>query len=92
MTTVTTAGTDLPLLERKRATWLPPPHKRREIRERVKVSRRELAAELGVSCQAVAWWEDPKGFNPRPRVAIAYRKLLEQLEALALERDELSQE
>jgi transcriptional regulator with XRE-family HTH domain len=91
MTTIPTAGLDLPLLELKRATRLPPPAKRREIRERARVSRRALARELGVSGTAVAWWEHPDGFTPRARVAIAYRQLLEQLEALALELDEQGQ-
>lgn len=92
MSTVPTASLDLPLLALVRATRLPPPAQRRAIRERAGISRRALARELGVSGTAVAWWEDPNGHNPRQPVAIAYRKLLEQLDALATELDEQGQE
>ena len=85
MTMTPTSAIDMPLLELKRATRLPPPSERRAIRERAGVSRRQLARELGVSDAAVAWWEDPCGFTPRPAKALAYRRLLDELRALAEE-------
>lgn len=40
-----------------------------------------VAAELGVSPTAVFWWEKEDGFDPRPAVAVAYKLLLERIEA-----------
>jgi DNA-binding XRE family transcriptional regulator len=85
MTTTPAIPPRMTLIQLKRATRLPPPAERRAIRERAKVSRREIAEELGVSEAAVAWWENPGGFTPRPAVALAYRRLLGQLRGLATE-------
>jgi transcriptional regulator with XRE-family HTH domain len=72
------------LVERVRATRLPPPTQRRAIRTAVGVTLREVAAELGVGQLAVSQWE--RGVRePRPEHAIAYRRLLETLQELARE-------
>lgn len=81
MTITPQAATNLPLVERRRAAELPSPAERREIRDRLRISRRAVAQELGVSGATVQWWEN--GGNPRPARAIAYRRLLDQMEALA---------
>src|SRR5690349_21262026 len=89
MTTLTQQVAAMPLLRRMRATHLPPPEQRRAIREGAGISREDIARELraqGIPATeaAVRWWEKPKdqgGFDPRPARAIAYRRLLEQLQA-----------
>jgi DNA-binding transcriptional regulator YiaG len=69
------------LIERARvANRLPPPWRRRQIRETARVTQRELAAVLGVTVMALNRWE--RGLTtPRGRNAAAYALLLEQLEA-----------
>jgi transcriptional regulator with XRE-family HTH domain len=76
----------MPLADKKRAAALPPPARRREIRERAGVSRQHVGAELGVSGTAIGWWENPNGFTPRNLDRrIAYRQLLDTLEQLGAE-------
>ncbi len=72
------------LVERVRATRRPEPSRRRQIRLAVGVTLREIAEEIGVGTLTVSQWE--RGISrPRFEHAIAYRKLLERLEALAAE-------
>lgn len=73
------------LLERARvANRLPPPSRRRQIRERAGATQRELAGALDVTVMALNRWE--RGLTkPRGRHAAAYARLLEQLEAAAAE-------
>lgn len=88
MTIATKGGTAMPLLQRMRATRLPPPAQRRAIRNRAGLSREEIAAELRsqgfrVTGSAVAWWEKEKvegGLDPRPAKAAAYRQLLDRIQ------------
>ncbi len=64
---------------------LPPPARRRQLREQCGLSAAELAACMGVSRQAVAQWErgvrTPQGENLDTYVA-----MLDRLEAAAGER------
>lgn len=78
-----TSGTvaEMSLVELMRAKRLPPPARRREIREAANLSRRAIAKELGVSGTTVQWWERDDGTNPRPATALAYIDLLELIEA-----------
>ena len=71
------------LLERARvASRLPPPWRRRQIRENAQATQREVAAVLGVTVMALNRWE--RGLaKPRGRNAAAYALLLEQLEGAA---------
>ena len=85
MTTMpSTSISEMSLVERVRATRLPPPAQRRAIRMAVGVTLREIAAEIGVGQLAVSQWE--RGIcEPRTEHAIAYRLVLEQLVELAQE-------
>lgn len=88
MTTMTEQLATMPLLKRMRATRLPPPERRRYIREQAGASREDVARELErrgcrrVSEAAIRWWEKPRergGVDPRPAIAIAYGRLLDEL-------------
>jgi transcriptional regulator with XRE-family HTH domain len=90
MTTTVERADAMPLLQRMRAKrLLPPPARRRAIRDNAGLSREDIARELrargfAVTKKAVEWWERPKGeggVDPRPAKAIAYSRLLEQIEA-----------
>ena len=85
MTTIPmTLPSAMPLIDRVRATRLPPPAERRHIRVALGISLREVGNELGVSQLTVSQWE--RGLRePRPEHAIAYRALLEALRELAQE-------
>lgn len=95
MTMTSAARPRTSLIRRKRAillaTLLPPPAERRAIRDAVRVSRREVAEELGVSPSTVQGWEADDGFDPRDETAIAYRKLLDKLRILADEMKQAAQ-
>jgi len=76
-------------IQRIRATrGLPPPARRRQIREEAGLSREDIARELRakglrVTEGAVKWWEmEPAdgGFTPRPGTAVAYKNLLERIQ------------
>lgn len=89
MTTTSTVAATMPLPKLMRARKLPPPAKRREIRDSAELSREDIARDLRakgirVTAAAVTFWEKEKsdgGFDPRPTTAIAYRRLLEQIQA-----------
>jgi len=75
-----TSGVD-ELLERVRSRrTLPAPAERRRIRQRARVSLRDVARALGVSHTAVASWE--AGATPRQH-RVAYSALLEELKRVA---------
>lgn len=67
------------LIDRLNAARLPEPDKRRSIRKASGASLRDVATELGVSPMTVLRWEQGQG-EPRTEHAIAYRRLLDQLE------------
>jgi transcriptional regulator with XRE-family HTH domain len=80
------------LPDKKRAAELPPPTRRREIRDGAGVSRQQVGEALGVSGAAVGWWENPNGFSPRNLDRrLAYRRLLDELEQLAEQAKEADQ-
>lgn len=90
--TIASRETDAPLptlLKRRRQALLPPPARRREIRDSAKLTREEIAAALRaeghrITAAAVTGWEMEKaagGWDPLPARAIAYRRLLERIEA-----------
>lgn len=93
MTMTVDQAAKMPLLQRLRASRLPPPAERRAIREAAKLSREDIARELRakghrVTAAAVFWWEKDKadgGFDPRPPKAVTYRQLLDELHALVEE-------
>jgi DNA-binding transcriptional regulator YiaG len=59
---------------------LPPPSRRRRLRERAGLSQLAVARALGVTREAVAYWE--RGHRtPRPASAAAYLELLDRLAA-----------
>jgi len=77
MATTTTA-----LEEATAKLALPPPARRQEIRERAGLSRRRLARDLGVSPQAVAFWEmgaEAGGREPQGENLVHYVTLLGHL-------------
>jgi transcriptional regulator with XRE-family HTH domain len=85
-----TADAPLPtLLRRRRQAVLPAPARRREIRDSAKLTREEIAAALraeghNITAASVLGWEKEKsagGWDPRRDRAIAYRRLLEHIEA-----------
>jgi transcriptional regulator with XRE-family HTH domain len=69
------------LVEQLRATQLPPPAERRRIRRRAGATLQAIGKELGVTAMTVLRWENGEAV-PKPEHAIAYRRLLEELEAL----------
>jgi DNA-binding transcriptional regulator YiaG len=69
------------LLDRVRALRrLPSPAERRRIRERARVSLRDMAAAVGVTHASIRNWE--AGATPREHRA-AYARLLEELDRIA---------
>lgn len=60
---------------------LPPPTMRRAIREGAGVSRARLARELGVTANAVGFWED--GRTPSVQHLKAYCDILDALKEAA---------
>jgi DNA-binding transcriptional regulator YiaG len=72
-----TPGTKL--VERVKATQLPPPRERRAIRVKARATLQDVGDELGVTANSVSRWE--RGDEPRPRLAIRYRQLLDALRA-----------
>lgn len=86
MTTTPTPRPNLLLVDEIRSRQLPPRPRRKEIRLAVGATIREVAQACEVSYFSVAAWEDPDGtVEPRPKHRIAYRKVLDDLEALARE-------
>lgn len=77
------------LLQQQADARLPDPARRREIRASARLSRADIAAALRaeghtVTVASVAGWERPRsdgGWDPRRERAVAYRKLLERIEA-----------
>ena len=65
------------------ARQLPPPGVRRQIRERAGISQQTVAAEIGVTREAVAGWEiynrTPRGENLNRYLAILDRLARETL-------------
>jgi DNA-binding transcriptional regulator YiaG len=75
------------LLERSRdRRELPPPALRKALREGARLSKREVAAALGVSTMAVVHWERGTRF-PRPAHLAAYAGLLRSLQWEAITPD-----
>ena len=72
---------DVVTLARERRA-LPPPGLRREIRRAAGISTTELAAQLGVSRQAVAKWETSDR-TPRGPMLLRYAEILRQLSIAA---------
>lgn len=70
------------LVDRVRASQLPPPSERARIRQSSGASLRDFADELGVSPMTVLRWEQGKS-RPRMRRAIAYRRLLDAVKEVA---------
>jgi DNA-binding XRE family transcriptional regulator len=68
------------LAERVREARLPSPALRRHIRQAAGVTLVEMAEELGVTNVSVLRWERGD-CEPRRDRAIAYRRLLEELQA-----------
>lgn len=58
---------------------LPPPQRRREVRQAAGLSLDEMASALGVTKQAVGRWESGERF-PRPPALHAYLRLLREIE------------
>jgi transcriptional regulator with XRE-family HTH domain len=67
------------LVHRVAQSTLPRPSERRRIREKAGLSLREIGAALGVDAVTVLRWE--RGAQPRRDRALAYRELLDALEA-----------
>ncbi|WP_376766276.1 helix-turn-helix domain-containing protein [Actinomadura litoris] len=67
------------LADRVRAARLPPPDVRQRIRREAGIPLRTMAASLGVTAGAVQRWEQGR-VTPRHEHAIAYRRLLDELE------------
>lgn len=66
-------------LEQARAVRrLPPPAARRQIREQAGLSQEDIARALGVTREAVVYWELGRR-TPRPATAVRYLKLLDRL-------------
>jgi transcriptional regulator with XRE-family HTH domain len=74
------------LIDRLRATRLPPPAVRRARRRDAGATLRDVAEELNVSEASVSCWE--RGlYSPSPRHVGAYLQLLRAFELIALEQD-----
>ena len=67
------------LLAQLKAAQLPPPSKRKRIREDSGATLRDMGEALGVAAITVWKWENGD-VTPRRENAIAYRRLLEKLE------------
>lgn len=67
------------LVESIQAAQLPTPVKRRAIRQTAGASLADVARELDVTPMTVLRWERGEAVPRRPR-AIAYRRLLDELE------------
>jgi len=73
-------------LEQARALRrLPSPAARRHLREQAGLSQYDIALELGVTREAVSFWEAGH-HTPRPGTALAYLALLDRLAAEAVRR------
>lgn len=72
------------LIEEKRATRLPPPTERRNLRKSAGFSLREMAHALGIGTATAHRWEVAAGRLPRHR-AEAYIALLAAWQDLAQE-------
>lgn len=70
------------LVAELRQAQLPPPQRRRAIRERAGVSGREGARVVGVSAMTFLRWESGQ-IEPRRANAIRYREFLDALQDLA---------
>lgn len=67
------------LIERAKASQLPRPSERRRIREQARLTYRDVGQALNVDPMTVFRWE--KGtVTPRPHHAIAYGRLLGEIE------------
>ena len=77
-----TAPGAAPLADLVRAARLPPPARRKRIREKAGVSLQRMADELGVSVTSIWHWESGKD-GPSLENAARYRVLLDQLEQAA---------
>jgi DNA-binding transcriptional regulator YiaG len=63
------------------AVSLPPPAARMAIRQRARVSRERMAAELGVHVISIARWERGTR-NPHGDLRVRYARLLELLDEI----------
>jgi DNA-binding XRE family transcriptional regulator len=70
------------LAESLKAAQLPSPETRRAIRVAAGATLRDIADELGVTPQAVYFWEVGRS-TPRREQAAAYRRLLDELRTVA---------
>ncbi|MER5647311.1 helix-turn-helix transcriptional regulator [Streptosporangium sp. NPDC002524] len=66
------------LAARARAAQLPPPNECQQIRQRARVSLREMASALGVTAMTLSRWERGQAV-PTLDHAITYRGLLDEL-------------
>lgn len=87
MTSTSLPAGPLPLVERLKALQLPPPEKRRAIRRAARASLGAVAQELNVDPMTVSRWERGLAI-PRESHVLAYRQLLEALDALVRESDQ----
>lgn len=60
---------------------LPPPSRRRRIREDARVSARRMATAMGVAVSTLLRWEE--GATPHPEHAQRYREFLDALEEVS---------
>ena len=89
MTTTTAPAKSLPLVADLRSRQLPDRARRRQIREAVGASIREVADACGVSHFAVYSWEKPGGtIEPKAAHRAIYKRVLDALEELAREFNE----
>lgn len=86
MTTTSAPVQNLPLVNDLRSRQLPDRARRRQIREAVGASIRDVAQACGVSHFSIYSWEKPGGrIEPKPAHRVVYRQVLDALEALAAE-------
>jgi DNA-binding XRE family transcriptional regulator len=85
--TQATDAADLALAELLRAGQLPPVAERRRIRLESGATLRRMGDELGVSQTAVHHWENGVD-RPSLENAVKYRRLLDQLAAVAEDRQD----
>jgi DNA-binding XRE family transcriptional regulator len=86
MTTTPTPVDNLPLVNDLRRRHLPDRARRRQIREAVGASIRDVAKACGVSHWAIYSWEKPGGtIEPQRTHRLIYRQVLDALDELGRE-------
>jgi DNA-binding transcriptional regulator YiaG len=84
MTLATPEPRTVDLIDRLRASRLPPPTEWRRIRVAAGASLRDVAAAVGVDAMTISRWERGQS-RPWPRHAASYRRVLDALAQLAQE-------